>query len=183
MWYYYYYYYYYYYCIILITVLQVSPTYKSQHRRFSLINRYVPCNMIVIDFKFFFVILYNAETWPMWKIYSVPCDSTLNKFYCIRLPPTAVSKWLLVEVFRSVGYQLGTTFVHGVCCVTRIKTDTVCRLQLPPCLRTTRAAHAYKVLKTSEFCAALQGWCSWTRSFQNQTHYLWNLLPPCYHNC
>jgi hypothetical protein len=30
-------------------------------------------------------ILYNAETWPMWKIYSVPCDSTLNKFYCIYL--------------------------------------------------------------------------------------------------
>jgi hypothetical protein len=72
--------YYYYYCFILITGLQVSPTYKSQVRRFSLINRYRPCNMILIDLIFF---LYNAETWPMWEIYSVPCDSTLNKFYCM----------------------------------------------------------------------------------------------------
>jgi hypothetical protein len=54
--------------------LQVSPSYKSQHCRFSLIDRYVPCNMILMD-SFLFCI--------MWKIYSVPCDSTLSKFYCI----------------------------------------------------------------------------------------------------
>jgi hypothetical protein len=65
--------------------LQVSPTYQSQCFLFSLINRYVPFNMNLMDllFFFFFVILYNVETWPMWKIYSVPWDSTLNKFYCI----------------------------------------------------------------------------------------------------
>jgi hypothetical protein len=57
--------YYYYYCIILITGLQVLPTFKSQRRQFTLINRYVPCNMILTDlFSFiylFFAILYNVE--------------------------------------------------------------------------------------------------------------------------
>jgi hypothetical protein len=32
--------------------LQVSPTYKSQCRRFSPINRYVPCNKILIFLQF-----------------------------------------------------------------------------------------------------------------------------------
>jgi hypothetical protein len=32
---------------------------------------------------FFFAVLYNAENCPIWKIYSVPCDSALDKFYCI----------------------------------------------------------------------------------------------------
>jgi hypothetical protein len=31
---------------------------------------------------FFFAILYNAETYPMWKIFSVPCGSALYKFHC-----------------------------------------------------------------------------------------------------
>jgi hypothetical protein len=35
------------------TGLQVSPTYKGQRSRFSLINRYVPYNMNFMDFKFF----------------------------------------------------------------------------------------------------------------------------------
>jgi hypothetical protein len=41
----------------------------------------------LMEFKSFFVvvILYNAETCPMWKIYSVPCNSALNKFYCINI--------------------------------------------------------------------------------------------------
>jgi hypothetical protein len=43
--------------------------------------------MILMDLIFFVVvaILYNAETWPMWKIYSAPCDSALNKFYFMSL--------------------------------------------------------------------------------------------------
>jgi hypothetical protein len=36
-----------------------------------------------ITFFFFFAILYNAETCPMWKIFSVLCGSALYKFYCI----------------------------------------------------------------------------------------------------
>jgi hypothetical protein len=72
--------------IILITGLQVSPTYKSQCHRFSLMNRYVPCNMILMNSNFFFfAILKNAEAWPMWKIHSVPCNSNSNKFYCISI--------------------------------------------------------------------------------------------------
>jgi hypothetical protein len=62
--------------------LQVSPTYKSQHRRFLLINRDVPCNMILMGCSPLSAILYNAETWRMWKTYSVPCNSTSNTFYC-----------------------------------------------------------------------------------------------------
>jgi hypothetical protein len=38
--------------------------------------------MILMDFKFSPTISYSDENWPMWKIYSVPCDSALNKFYC-----------------------------------------------------------------------------------------------------
>jgi hypothetical protein len=34
--------------------LQVSPTYKSQRRRFSSIKRYVSSNMILMDLIFFF---------------------------------------------------------------------------------------------------------------------------------
>jgi hypothetical protein len=60
--------------------LQVLPTYKNQCRRFSLINRDVPCNMTS---NYLFAILYNAETCTMWQIYSVSCDSALNKIYCI----------------------------------------------------------------------------------------------------
>jgi hypothetical protein len=75
------------YCILLLLYyfnkigLQVSPTYKSQRRRISLISRYVPCNITLMDLFLFFN--FNAETWPLWKIYSFPCDSTLNKFFCI----------------------------------------------------------------------------------------------------
>jgi hypothetical protein len=65
--------------------LQVSPTYKSQGRRFSHIDRYIPFNMILMDLNFFYAILYNTEIWSMWKIYSVPCNSSLNKFHCIIL--------------------------------------------------------------------------------------------------
>jgi hypothetical protein len=40
--------------------------------------------MILMGLTFFVVaILYNAETCPMWKIFSVPCGSALYKFYCI----------------------------------------------------------------------------------------------------
>jgi hypothetical protein len=73
------------------------------------------------------IFIHKQETWPMWKIYSVPCDSAFNRFHCTILPRTAVSKWLLVEVFRSVGCELVATFVHGVCCVARIKRDNVSR--------------------------------------------------------
>jgi hypothetical protein len=45
----------------------------------SVVSEYKP---ELIELVFFFAILYNAETWPMWKIYLVPCDSILNKFYC-----------------------------------------------------------------------------------------------------
>jgi hypothetical protein len=34
-------------------------------------------NMILMGLTFFFAILYNAETCPMWKIFSVPCGSAL----------------------------------------------------------------------------------------------------------
>jgi hypothetical protein len=37
---------------------------------------------------FFFAILYNAETCPMWKIFSVPCGSALYKFHCTRIVPS-----------------------------------------------------------------------------------------------
>jgi hypothetical protein len=36
-------------------------------------------------FSIFFAVLYNAENCPILKIYSVPCDSALDKFYCIFL--------------------------------------------------------------------------------------------------
>jgi hypothetical protein len=36
-------------------------------------------------FYMFFSILYKVETWPRWKIYSTPCNATLNKFYCINI--------------------------------------------------------------------------------------------------
>jgi hypothetical protein len=40
--------------------------------------------MILMGLTFFVVaILYNAETCPMWKIFSVPCGSALYKFHCI----------------------------------------------------------------------------------------------------
>jgi hypothetical protein len=43
-------------------------------------------------------ILYNAETCPMWKIYSALNDSTLNKFYCN-----------IFQLFtgRNIGYVIG----------------------------------------------------------------------------
>jgi hypothetical protein len=38
-----------------------------------------------MEFLFFPPILYNADNWPMWKIYLVHCNSALNKFYCIKI--------------------------------------------------------------------------------------------------
>jgi hypothetical protein len=49
----YYYYYYYYYYYFNNIGLQVSPTYKSQCHRFLLVNRYISCNMILMDLNFF----------------------------------------------------------------------------------------------------------------------------------
>jgi hypothetical protein len=47
----------------------------------------------LIDFQFFFfAVLYNAENCSIWKIYSVPCDSALDKFYCIFFQKESVLK-------------------------------------------------------------------------------------------
>jgi hypothetical protein len=82
--------------------LHVSPTYKSQRRRFSLINGNVQCNMILRFLNFVFLIsLYNAEYCQMWKIYSVPCDSAMNKFYCICICTQA--RWIFVALWSTWG--------------------------------------------------------------------------------
>jgi hypothetical protein len=58
--------------------------------------------------------LYNAETWPVWKIYSVSYDSTLNKFYCILTFGLHLVMWkLLVGLSPNLHcYQDGRCIVH-----------------------------------------------------------------------
>jgi hypothetical protein len=67
--------------------------------------------MILMDFNFFFAIWYNAETW---KIYSVPCNSTLNKFYCITIPsmPIPLKKYVQVYNYDVLPYIREAWFEH-----------------------------------------------------------------------
>jgi hypothetical protein len=52
-------------------------------------------------------ILYNAEICPMWKIFLVPCGSTLYKFHCINkhLEELMRGRVLLITLIRENMFQ------------------------------------------------------------------------------
>jgi hypothetical protein len=49
----------------VMTSLDTHYSFETATPATSLINWYVSCNMILMDYTFFFAILYNAEIWPM----------------------------------------------------------------------------------------------------------------------
>jgi hypothetical protein len=103
--------------------LQVSPTYKSK-RRFSLIKRYVPCNMILMDFNFF------SQFFIMWKLGK--CEKYIRSL--------AIPLWTSFTVLETmeVSHKFANPFPFNTCTmqadynISKLFTFQWMKLKAPP---------------------------------------------------